>query len=397
MHLITEISRPVHDSSFSMDELFFRHFTQMPTLFCSAGSTDIHDTPAAYTSENQHDFDNEEDPRKGPGELQNAIEKFIAFMKEKNIIVPTNEPSTALFVRYTNFHNNVFKTFIVFQKERTIVQLHVTPSNRETLTSMSIIGNCETSPVWLAAEEYCKGFIEPPREHQDEINIIGMSNNDFYLRSIPLKSKNKEEFSYDHYNEDFKPISDRILHSLQSKNESGLVLLHGDPGTGKTTYLKYLLHTITRKKLIYLPPDLIEHLSAPNFISFMLSQASNSILLIEDAENVLKHRESGGNQAVSNILNISDGILGDVLRLQIVCTFNSELKTIDQALLRPGRLVAEYRFEKLSKDRANVLMDKLYNVSAIKEMTLAEVFNYDKMPDKTHRPRQGIGFVPTKD
>lgn len=395
MHqLTTEISRAVHDSSFSMDELFYRYFMDMPLLFCCAGSSDLYDRPACSSDE---DEDVEIDPRLGPEELQKAINAFIAFMKERDIHVPTNVSDQVTFVRYVNFPNNVFKTFIVFRDEKVVVQLHVTPSKRETLTSVQVLGALELSPVWVAAEQYCKGFIAPLRDRQDEINIIGMSNNDFYLQSIPLKNRNKEEFSYDHYNENFQAVSERVLDSLQSNNESGLVLFHGDPGTGKTTYLKYLLHTITKKKLIYLPPDLIEHLSAPNFISFMLSQASNSILLIEDAENVLRHREAGGNQAVSNILNISDGILGDVLRLQIVCTFNSALDDIDQALLRPGRLIAEYRFEKLKKDRADLLMRKLYEVPADKAMTLAEVFNYKKMPDKTHRPRQGIGFIPVGD
>jgi hypothetical protein len=111
----------------------------------------------------------------------------------------------------------------------------------------------------------------------------------------------------------------------------------------------------------------------------------------------LKQREAGGNQAVSNILNISDGILGDILRLQIVCTFNSKLQEIDQALLRPGRLIAEYRFEKLSLDKTAALMKKLHGIEYTgKEMTLADIFNVNNMPDKTNIKKNPVGFVSTE-
>jgi len=132
-------------------------------------------------------------------------------------------------------------------------------------------------------------------------------------------------------------------------------------------------------------------------MNFLISNAKNSILLIEDAENVLKHREAGGNQAVSNILNISNGILGDILRMQIVCTFNCSIKEIDPALLRPGRLVAEYQFDKLSIDRSQDLVRTLHGEEVAKtvdeRLTLAEAFNLTNLPDKTKIVTQKLGFV----
>jgi SpoVK/Ycf46/Vps4 family AAA+-type ATPase len=245
--------------------------------------------------------------------------------------------------------------------------------------------------------EYAKRFISPPPTKKDKIHVITQSQGEFYLKDIELKERKRSKFSYDHYNEGFEEISGRVISTLSDANESGLVLFHGDAGTGKTSYLKHLLHTITTKKLIYMPPDLTEHISSPGFITFMMSEAMNSILLIEDAETVLRHREAGGNQAVANILNISDGILGDVLKLQIVCTFNSPLSDIDPALRRPGRCIAEYRFEKLTDDRAGNLMANLYGEDVEwepKEMTLAEVFNFKKPHDVSKPKERTFGFIP---
>lgn len=386
----TAINKSVGDNSFSLDELYYRSFSKMPLFFFQAGMTDLYDRPSA-SSDNEDEV--VESPNKGPNELDGAIDTLTKFLRSKELDYTCTHKDCVKVAKYCNFTSNVFNAFVIFERHEIIVQLRVVPGKRETLTCVSVMGNDEKKHIWQVLLEHCKSFIQPAAIRQDEINIITVSDNEFYLKSIPLVNHN-QEFSYDFYNDTFEPISKRVIEALQLKNESGLVLFHGNPGTGKTSYLKYLLHTISKKKLIYLPPDLIESLSAPNFISFLLSQASNSILLIEDAENVLKQREAGGNQAVSNILNISDGILGDILRLQIVCTFNSRLQDVDQALLRPGRLIAEYRFEKLNPAKTTKLMHKLHNMEIEgKEMTLADVFNFTKMPDKTKIKRTSVGFV----
>ncbi|CAF5125687.1 unnamed protein product, partial [Rotaria sp. Silwood1] len=71
----------------------------------------------------------------------------------------------------------------------------------------------------------------------------------------------------------------------------------------------------------------------------------NSILIVEDAENIIRDRTQdtfAPNQAVANLLNLSDGLLGDAMHQQIICTFNCDVRSIDAALLRDGRLVIEH-------------------------------------------------------
>lgn len=218
--------------------------------------------------------------------------------------------------------------------------------------------------------------------HTSKVYIIykdeyGLSLKPFKIRKA--NTNNKQIDLFDLYNDDFKEVSSRIEEALgadMSENYSnGITLLHGDVGTGKTSYLRHLIRTIN-KKIIYLPPDLSTEISSPAFISFLMSHP-DSILIIEDAETILKTREAGGNQAVSNILNMSDGILGDALSLQIICTFNDDIENIDKALLREGRLVEIYSFEELSKDKTAKLYKKLYDSDnpPKEKMTLAQIFN----------------------
>jgi hypothetical protein len=108
-------------------------------------------------------------------------------------------------------------------------------------------------------------------------------------------------------------------------------------------------------------------------------QHPNSILIIEDSENIILDRKDtlNPNQAVSNLLNLSDGLLGDAMHQQIITTFNCEMKGIDPALLREGRLIVEHKFEKLSIDNARQLYKELHIEGAdeIQEpMTLAEIY-----------------------
>lgn len=411
--IITEITRDPTNLLPSALVIYDRHFGQPINFVYHTGITDRYGSYPEEDEEDDEDIwaDLETLKKRSDDLTSNGVqylEKELLACIEYTTTKWSSDHryKTPIVYKYINHEQNCFIATLVFVHINTLVQIRVSPCRRRTLTAFTI-ASCHHDVSNKSTHEehalhdlvaYAQQFIAPEPTKKDKIHIITQSGSDFYLKDIPLtKTKHKTEFSYDHYNEDFEEISTRLLTSLQNDNESGLVLFHGDPGTGKTSYLKYLLHTISNKKLIYMPPDLTEHLSSPGFITFMMSEAMNSILLIEDAETVLRAREAGGNQAVSNILNISDGILGDVLKLQIVCTFNSRLEEIDSALRRPGRCIAEYRFEKLSESRASNLMVKLHGEDVIfepKEMTLAEVFNFKKPRDVTKEKERVFGFIP---
>ena len=111
----------------------------------------------------------------------------------------------------------------------------------------------------------------------------------------------------------------------------------------------------------------------------LLIDNPNSILVIEDAENIIMDRKYSNQSSVSNLLNISDGLLSDCLNVQIICTFNSALSLVDSALLRKGRLIAKYEFGKLHVGKASALSNHLGLKQSInKPMTLAEITNPDE-------------------
>ena len=196
------------------------------------------------------------------------------------------------------------------------------------------------------------------------------------------------------YGKDFKKIHDTIVKRLNRDNDKGIVLLHGEPGTGKTTYIKYLSSLIKEKQIIFVPPMMAESLTDPTIIPFLM-EYKNSILIIEDAEKVLGTRENSNNmsQSTSNLLNLTDGILGDCLNIQIVATFNTKRDNIDDAFMRKGRLIAEHKFTKLSIEESNKLLESLSkDVITEEEMALSDIYNIDVDIYKTIKQKGKIGF-----
>jgi hypothetical protein len=113
----------------------------------------------------------------------------------------------------------------------------------------------------------------------------------------------------------------------------------------------------------------------PEFIDLLVDNP-NTVVVIEDAENIIMDRRTSGSSAVSNLLNISDGLLADFLNVQLICTFNSSLTMVDSALMRKGRLIAKYEFGKLGIRKAQQLSSHLgFNKRIDKPMTVAEISN----------------------
>jgi hypothetical protein len=175
------------------------------------------------------------------------------------------------------------------------------------------------------------------------------------------------------YGEKFVEVNDKIIDKLKNTKQ-GLFIFHGSPGTGKTSYIRKLISELSDKTIIYVPTYMMSQMADPELITF-ISQFKDTILILEDSENVLANTIDNRSQAVSNILNMTDGLLNDSMEVQIIATFNTSKKLIDKALTRAGRLQVDYKFGKLNQENAQKLIDHLdLDKKAKKPMSLAEIY-----------------------
>lgn len=199
-----------------------------------------------------------------------------------------------------------------------------------------------------------------------------------------------------HYNDGFFDEYKSIVKNLKEETH-GLILLHGEPGTGKSSILRQIIGQVCKdKEVIYVPSFMMENFANPEFISF-ISDHDNSILVLEDAEAILSKRSGGGSsQGVSNILNMTNGLLNESMKIQIIATFNMTKTKLDEALLRPGRLINEWEFKKLPTERCNKLLKEIgKDYITDVEMAVSEIYDletYLKTKNVKRNPKKEFGI-----
>jgi len=301
----------------------------------------------------------------------------------KHYVVPENSYKKMTF---ETLHESKIPIFIIsFSRD---LVLHIDSDNSGTIFYNIKDESNENSMLYKVL-----GLLKShknPRITKNKIYIVYKSNNGFSKKGFNIKkiNVNLEE----NYNDDFLEMSSKIIFGLNSRDKTNLVILSGEPGVGKTTYIRYLASKL-RKNIIFVSPDMVSSITDPAFIPFLMDN-NDSILIIEDAEPALEKRALGTrSSAVSNVLNLTDGLLSDCLNISIVATFNTDSKTIDEALLRKGRLLMNYKFEKLNIEKSKKLLKKLGHseVEVTEPMTLSDIYYYGN-DNNISKKNKKIGF-----
>jgi hypothetical protein len=178
------------------------------------------------------------------------------------------------------------------------------------------------------------------------------------------------------------------LKEFVRSGKEGLAILYGPAGTGKTTLLKKLIQENPKKEFILINSKDLENPDSEGYLEYFLEN-KNRIFILEDCEKLLLSRNQGGgsNQLVT-ILNMADGLLGSTLKTKFICTFNTDLRNIDEALLRKGRMRLKYYVGPLCLEKTRILAN---DITIQKEMTLAEIYNREEN-DFSKTSQRRIGF-----
>lgn len=277
--------------------------------------------------------------------------------------------------------SNKIEDHFIFLKEGILVNL--------CYNTLYILYRSANEELAEELKKNCLRFVVKQKNKKEISFIIHNQSGNLTTKEVEIK-KPRIDFQM-HYNEEFKKIHNNILKNMRKNGTKGLYLFHGQPGTGKSTYIKYLIHC-QKKKVIFLSPRLAANLDDINLTNFLLNNP-DCILVIEDAEEIIFSRDNHQNTRLSFLLNLTDGLISESLGIQVIATFNTELKNIDKALLRKGRLTTIYEFKPLTVQKTNNLLKKLgNNFHSDNEMTIADIYNYQEENHFAPSLRNAIGF-----
>jgi len=259
------------------------------------------------------------------------------------------------------------------------------------------------APTLAAAEERLRSFaaqyLSPPGEVTPTFNIINSSYGMLRSERVEITTEGlPAEGNLDlYYGEDFPAWHDQFVATIVGK-KSGLSLIEGSPGTGKTTYLRLLMAKLKEThRFYYLPPSSLSCLVQTELVDFWVEENERHgrkkrfVIILEDCEAALMTRANDNRSQVSAILNITDGMFADFLRTHVICTINCPSSRLDPALLRPGRLVAHRHFGRLPSTQAGKLAVYLEKkLSPAEDYSLAEIF---AGPAVREEPSRLVGFA----
>ena len=256
------------------------------------------------------------------------------------------------------------------------------------------VGISELKRVFEIAEE-C--LVDTEADTKRYINIvISLPREGLRLNKHAIRQPEIPDLDL-YYGQGFKEKHNKYLQLVQEKDHSGLFIFHGPTGGGKTNYIRYLIASSKLEtNFIFYPVTLLKDISSPELIAF-ITHYKNAILVIEESEDSVKSREAlaADRASIANLLNVSDGLLSDVLNLKIICTFNTDIRNLDDALLREGRLLGVHNFPKVSPERANKIaaINKI-NRTFEEDVSLAQIFNepLDRLSSDFHPEKHKIGF-----
>lgn len=201
------------------------------------------------------------------------------------------------------------------------------------------------------------------------VKRVVLENGRFQEKNLSLSCFEKPPCNFYPY---FDETPEQVWDSF-SASKANVLLLIGEPGTGKSNFIRQMMEHRGYENVPYLIDNELLLLD-PMLISYLQGQKEMQLMIAEDADNFVAKREDH-NKSMVGLLNMSSGIAAGNTKI-ILSTNLSNINKVDAALVRPGRCFKILTFEKLTTEQATDIGAEMdIDIPYESDMTLAEVLN----------------------
>jgi hypothetical protein len=248
------------------------------------------------------------------------------------------------------------------------------------------------------ANEMLRRLQSSPSESASSLNIW-VDKDNHWRTAVDADPWDKTERNY--------PAATRsALDALMARRswmpgEGRFILLHGDPGTGKSSAIRTIAKEWASWCNVQLVIDPEKLFSDTTFLVRILNSSTSfggdggfavsngdrndpwKIIVAEDVEGQLLG-SGGGSGSLARLLNVTDGILGQGSRSLVLFSTNRPLRELPASLVRPGRILSNIEFRRFNRAEASNWLGRPIGAEGA---TLAELYEAE---------RTGAGIQQTK-